>query len=361
LGQVSNTGACESEEILAFLRSLGATEGQIAAARRENRLAGLAADVVLTEGETLTAADVEAQTGIELDRVIALWRLLGVVVPDAETPMFSERDARFTREVIDIGKLGDKDELLRVLGSSLARVAEAAVSLYVQTVEPELNVPEVDSVVFAKDLAATTSLALQLGDSMGAIFTHHLQDAIARQRATHADTSDRSLSRLAVGFVDLVGFTPISRQAAPTDLLELIGQFEIEAFEVAAAHDGRVVKHIGDEVMFVALDVAAGCSIAAALTQAFDTKGIEPRAGLAFGDVISRYGDYYGPVVNLASRLADLAVPKEVLVDAAAAEAARGSDVVLQPAGRRLLKGFDDPIEVYSLASVGAGPSSGLP
>jgi adenylate cyclase len=141
---------------------------------------------------------------------------------------------------------------------------------------------------------------------------------------------------------------------APTELLQLIGQFELDAFEIAAAHDGRVVKHIGDEVMFIALDAAAGCSIAAALTQAFDTQGIEPRAGLAFGDVISRYGDYYGPVVNLAARLADLAVPKEVLVDAGAAEATRDSPVVVLPAGRRLLKGFDEPVEVYSLASVDA-------
>jgi adenylate cyclase len=349
------TDACDSEEIVSFLRSLGATEDQIGAARRESRLAGLAADIVLTKDAVLTAADIAAQTGMEVDRVVSLWRLLGVVVPDADTPMFSERDARFSRQVAEIGMVGDKDELLRVLGSSLARVAEAAVSLYVQTVEPQLDVPEVDTIVWAKDLAATTSLALQLGDSMGTIFTHHLRDAIARQRATHPDTADRSLSRLAVGFVDLVGFTPISRQAAPTELLELIGQFELEAFEVAAAHNGRVVKHIGDEVMFVALDVAAGCAIAAALTEAFDTKGIEPRAGLAFGHVISRYGDYYGPVVNLAARLTDLAVPKEVLVDAAAAEAARGSAVVLQPAGRRLLKGFDEPVEVYSLASVDAG------
>jgi adenylate cyclase len=349
--------ACDSEELDAFLRSLGASDGQIASAQRENNLAGLAADVVLSRDETLSAADVAAQCGLDADGVIAFWRLLGVVVPDADTPMFSERDARFTRQTADIGTLDAKDELLRILGSSLARVAEAAVSLYVQTVEPELNVPEIDSVVFAKDLAASTALALQLGDSMGAIFTHHLRDAIDRQRATHSDTADRSLSRLAVGFVDLVGFTPISRHAAPTDLLRLIGQFEVEAFEVAADHGGRVVKHIGDEVMFVALDVAAGCSIAAALTEAFDTKGIEPRAGLAFGDVISRYGDYYGPVVNLAARLADLAVPGEVLVDAAAAEAARGAPVVLEPAGRRLLKGFDEPVEVYSLASIGTGPS----
>jgi adenylate cyclase len=345
-----------SEEIDVFLRSLGATEEQIDTARRECHLAGLAADLVLAEGANLSGVDVAVRAGVDVDRVVAVWRLLGVAVPDAETPMFSERDAAFTAQAAALGPMGPRDELLRVLGSSLARVAEAAVSLYVQTVEPQLDVPEVDKVIWAKDLASTTSLALQLGDSMGTIFAHHLRDAITRQRAAQAEVGERALSRLAVGFVDLVGFTPISRHAAPSDLLELIGQFELLAFEVAAAHDGRVVKHIGDEIMFVALDVAAGCAIAESLTRAFDTRGIEPRAGLAFGDVISRFGDYYGPVVNLASRLADLAVPKEVLVDAATAAAASASSVSFRAAGRRLLKGFDEPVEVYSLISAESRP-----
>jgi class 3 adenylate cyclase len=64
--------------------------------------------------------------------------------------------------------------------------------------------------------------------------------------------------------------------------------------------------------------------------------------------VITRHGDYYGTVVNLASRLADLAIPKEVLVDAATARSPV-TPFSFRPAGHRLLKGFDDPFEVYSL------------
>jgi adenylate cyclase len=136
-------------------------------------------------------------------------------------------------------------------------------------------------------------------------------------------------------------------------LLELIGQFEGRAFEVAWTHRGRIVKHIGDEVMFVALDAVAGCAIARDLTAAF-ASDIEPRGGLCFGDVISRHGDYYGPVVNLASRLADLAVPGEVLVDAETAGSA-GDAFEFGGAGRRQLKGFDRPVEVYSLGPPKAG------
>ena len=84
--------------------------------------------------------------------------------------------------------------------------------------------------------------------------------------------------------------------------------------------------------------------------------GIEPRGGVCFGDVIARHGDYYGKVVNLASRLAELAIPGEVLVDSDTAASASGS-IAFRPAGYRLLKGFDNPIEVFSLDTE-SSPSS---
>jgi adenylate cyclase len=236
-------------------------------------------------------------------------------------------------------------ELLRVLGNSLSRMAEAAVAVYVQTQEPARDAPGLDVLAWAREQAAVNAAALRLGDSMGAVFAHHMRDAIDRQRAAQAEVSDRSLHRLAVGFVDLVGFTPLSLHTSPTSLLELIGEFEGRAFEVAATHQGRIVKHIGDEVMFVAPDAGSGCAIALELTASSGT-GIEPRGGVGFGDVITRHGDYYGPVVNLASRLADLAVPGEVLVDADTVRSAGGTFEFHQ-AGRRLLKGFDAPIEVH--------------
>ena len=168
--------------------------------------------------------------------------------------------------------------------------------------------------------------------------------------------SDRSLHRLAVGFIDLVGFTPLSLRTSPARLLGLISQFEAKAFEVASGHNGRIVKHIGDEVMFVAVDANAGCAIAHDITAAY-SEDIEPRGGVAFGDVITRHGDYYGTVVNLASRLAELAVPGEVLVNEAVASSA-GNRFAFRPAGRRLLKGFDAPLEVFSLDMVPAAPAS---
>jgi adenylate cyclase len=68
---------------------------------------------------------------------------------------------------------------------------------------------------------------------------------------------------------------------------------------------------------------------------------------VAYGPVIASGGDLYGPIVNLASRLADIAVPGEVLVNDAIAGTV--TDHAFEPAGRRQLKGFSEPERLWSL------------
>ena len=88
----------------------------------------------------------------------------------------------------------------------------------------------------------------------------------------------------------------------------------------------------------------------------FGAKGaglaVLPRAGIAYGEVLVRGGDYYGSVVNLASRLADQAVPQELLVTEQLAESA--TRCTFEPAGRRVMKGFADPVTVQSLVTATA-------
>jgi class 3 adenylate cyclase len=70
---------------------------------------------------------------------------------------------------------------------------------------------------------------------------------------------------------------------------------------------------------------------------------------MAYGPVLARVGDYFGSTVNLAARLVDQAVPGEILVTR---ELAEQSGHTLEPAGRRMLKGFSEPVAVYSLTEV---------
>ena len=98
--------------------------------------------------------------------------------------------------------------------------------------------------------------------------------------------------------------------------------------------------------MFVGVEPRAACDFALDLLASFGEEQLVHGA-VVYGDVLFRHGDYYGPVVNRASRIADLAVPGEVLVDSSIAEIPAVSS---QPAGRRVLRGFDEPVEVFSIS-----------
>ena len=337
-------------DVEAFLTDLGATPDQLRTAADWGNVHGLAADLVLTRGADLTARQVAERAGTSLEVVVDTWRSVGLGV-DPDAPAFSEGDVELVQGLVALEHFPgfDGDELLRVVGTALGRVADAAVAVYVQTIETSMMAAGASPLEMARDNATSATLALQLGDALGTLFTHHLRAAIARQRHAQIGLTERTLMRLAVGFVDLVGFTPLAQQLPARELLDVIVGLESRAFDLATANGGRVVKHIGDEIMIVALDARAGCETVLALMRDLDARGIAPHGGLAFGEVVVRHGDYYGSVVNLASRLTDEAIPGEVLVDAAVAEGAAADGLVFEPAGRRLLKGFAEPVPVSSL------------
>ena len=119
-----------------------------------------------------------------------------------------------------------------------------------------------------------------------------------------------------VGFADLVGFTAQTQQLDQAELALVVGRFESIAYDVVARHGGRVVKTIGDEVMFLTDDaeVAAAVALDLARTYRDDPDLSDVRVGLALGPVLERDGDIYGHTVNLASRIVSVAYPGSVVV-----------------------------------------------
>ena len=134
---------------------------------------------------------------------------------------------------------------------------------------------------------------------------------------------------MAVGFADLVGFTSLTREIDEAELATLVEGFESMASDIVASAGARVVKTIGDEVLFVADDVGHGrrdrrCVCPSRCASTIELPDL--RVGLAYGTVLSRLGDVYGEPVNLASRLTSIARPGSVLVDREIADSARGDD-----------------------------------
>jgi adenylate cyclase len=134
---------------------------------------------------------------------------------------------------------------------------------------------------------------------------------------------------LAVCFVDIVGYTSRSRTLSDRELVTWLEEFESAVLSLTVDRGGRIIKNIGDELLIVADSPEAMADIALELTR----RGADPddpfpavRAGVAYGEVVTRLGDVFGPVVNIAARLTSVARPSSVLVDRGAYEALTGRE-----------------------------------
>ncbi len=339
--------------LLRYLTDEGATVEEMVESAHDGNLTSLVTDHRLRRGE-LSADDLAGRAGVPVADVVEAFRLLGVAVPDPADRVFDDREVRLI-ELLRTGEAtmpaGVTDEILRAIGAALAVVAESAVAAFVGSFEDVLD-QQGSQLHRARMTTASGALGMELGEMMAPLLRHHLWAAISRQRAAMVGSHDRLDSSLSIGFVDLVGFTTASAAMVPVELLEFMRDFHRRTFDVVTLRGGRVVKHIGDEIMFTATDPVVASDIALALIEAFDVSGARPRGGLSHGTVVARHGDFYGTIVNLAARLADIAVPGEVLADAGVAAVVAASDAgfVVEPAGRRSLKGFADPVPVVSVS-----------
>ena len=349
--------AADRLALLRYLSGLGIPIDRMVEANAVGRLAGLAAEFVLRpEGEQLSLLDMSERTGLPVELLDDVRRAAGLpVVPD-DAPAFSEFEVKTFESFARAASLFGVEPLLqyvRVLGSSMARLAEAAIEMFLVNIAAPLT--DQGELALAKANLEAAGALKDVPHVMDSLFRVHLAEAVRRFDATRADSSSYDLASMAVGFVDLVGFTPLSTQLSPRELAQVIDDFEARAYYLVAAHDGRVVKLVGDEVMFVTRQAGGACEVALSLMESFEPTNsiVKPRGGLAFGELLARGGDYFGPTVNMASRIADLAVPHEVLTTMEVCKRATseaGERFRFDPAGRRQLKGFGEPVELMSIS-----------
>jgi adenylate cyclase len=312
-----------NRKLRSLLRQRGAPREEIDQAEREGRLLLLAFDYQLLPGRArYTFAEACGRARFDLEIAKRLWRALGFPDPPADERRFRDEDVEaiitLRRQLEStITSVGENYEELvqyvRVVAGSLAKIAEVQSDLLVSAVRQRRLTGFDDD-----EIAAQIADALDWS-RLSRLFDYALRlqlRASARRKLTASDPEAIGAEELAVGFVDLVGYTALSQELEPEELGALVTRFEELAYDTVAEHAGRVVKTIGDEVMFVTGDVASAARIALRLTErsAVDELLPEARAGLAAGSVLAQEGDYYGPVVNLASRLVELARPGTVLV-----------------------------------------------
>lgn len=176
---------------------------------------------------------------------------------------------------------------------------------------------------------------------------HHLTSARTHFEGVLRDTSSAVVC--GVGFADLSGFTALTQALTPAQLSHLLNEFAGTVSDVVHADGGRVVKFIGDEVMWVSSAPEALLQAAVHLVEHPKAReeGLQVRAGLAFGAVVAINGDYFGNPVNLAARLVAAAAPEQILASSELRDALPDRPAVAQ--GPLKLKGFDAPVTAFDL------------
>jgi adenylate cyclase len=273
------------------------------------------AEALLGKAE-FTPLDVARETNFAIDELRLLWRALGFPpVPDEE-PFFTRSDIEILRAVRQLTELQLTEPrslllLTRVTGQSVARIADAQVTDAAerfnrrgQDASPEAARAEL--------IERIELLAGSFDQLLGYVWRRHLLAAVLRLSATPS-AADRDLT---VGFADMVGFTTLSQAIEGRELAYIVERFEATAYEHIPEHGGRVVKIIGDAVMFAVDDPPVAAQIALDLVDAYADDPALPdvRVGLACGRTLAWEGDLFGPTVNLASRLVNFARPRSVLV-----------------------------------------------
>ena len=311
------------------------------------------ARLILADEPHLTRSEVSAAGGLAASQGERLWRALGFA--DAgDTPAYGDQDLEALRVVgaaLDRGTLSEETifRLTRALGQTMARLADWQVATIVDQLEEDVHEGRASSRL---ESAVRIAAEVQPGFEKLLLYSwkRHLAAAAARLEALGAADSELLSTTMSVGFADLSRFTAMSNTLDDVRLGELVEDFENRVTDVVTARQGRVIKALGDAVLYVNADVREATLTALEIVAHIGSREDLPdvRVGMATGSVISRLGDVFGPPVNLAARLSNVARSNRVLVDDTTAVALAEDEFELRPLPPRPLRGFGNvsPITV---------------
>jgi class 3 adenylate cyclase len=344
--------ARERAGLIEYLTGLGFTADQMVEAERQGRLFGLAGDALLWSGPQIytlrTAADA---IGVALEDVEHGWAMLGLTVADPDTPALSQADVDGLATWVAMrAQMGPDaaDGYLRVLGANVARLAEA-ISSMIRTSRPKMWLGLTgDELTTAQVYREAAEFVPRLGAMIDAVHRHHL---VSTRTFIEGVVSGPSASLLCgVGFADLSGFTALTQMLTPAELSTMLTEFGATVSDVVHADGGRVVKFLGDAVMWVSSNPERLAKAAVDLVDNPRAReaGLQVRAGLGYGQILAINGDYFGNAVNLAARLVAAAGPGQILAAAEVHEQLPDWPAITQDP--LILKGFDEPVTCYDLS-----------
>ncbi|MGZ5418269.1 MAG: adenylate/guanylate cyclase domain-containing protein [Nocardioides sp.] len=301
-----------------------------------------------------TSDDVADAAGVSLEEARRLWRALGF--PDAgEQAAFTDADLSALTTLVHAVHQGAIDfdtavRLTRAVGQTMARLADWQVA----TLAPRVEELEAGEQATGSRIGSALRLAEQVGVPFEQLIVYawrrHLAAAVTRVEALGANDEDLHTVQVTVGFADLVSFTALSNEMDEDRIGDMVEIFESRCADVVAGKHGRVIKTLGDSVLFVSEDPGRALEIGLSIVDVIgnDPRLPDVRVGLATGAVVMRLGDVFGPPVNLAARLTGVARRNRVITDTETAERLPVDEFETRALPPRPLRGFGivEPVAV---------------
>ena len=340
--------------LLQYLDERGATVAQMVEADAEGVLYALSSYLAaFAPAERIPLAEVAERSGATVDRVRRLLLAEGIPVDEStRVPAFVVDDVAASE--LGMSLFGEEATLAftRVMGASMSRIVDAAISLFYGEFYGEVN-PAVPSGATELERALVNERAGAVFAVLPGVIVHLLEQYFhqnsVRAATTRGEAGGQTVT-VGIAFVDLVGSTGWAAQLSLREQAMALSRFESAAWNIATEHGGRVVKLIGDEAMIVGASAESVCRIAVALCAAITADPGLPgaRGGVGFGEVIARGGDYFGPLVNLVARAEKGATEATVVATAEVRDRLDPSWRVTD-LGERALRGIEQPTRLYAV------------
>jgi adenylate cyclase len=269
-----------------------------------------------------TAQEVAERAGVPLEQAKRLWRALGFPEVGDET-VFDDSDITALNQLTGVVGSGLIDfdlavNLTRGLGQTMARLSDWEIAAMLHRAEELGNAspePESRAGVFGMAMDTAEKLNETFEQLLVYVWRRHMGAALGRLEA--ARSGDPGTTQLSIGFADIVQFTALSNTLTEEKIGDLVELFESRCADVVAVQRGRVIKSLGDSVLFVNDDPIRAYDTAEGIINVIgrDPRMPDVRVGLATGSVVTRLGDVYGPPVNMAARLTAVARRNRIIID----------------------------------------------
>lgn len=305
--------------------------------------------------------DVASETGVPLELLRVLREAIGFAQPEPEDRMREDElrvvplieklvSARFPTSVLE--------RLLRVYGDGLRRMAEVEADWWHRyVVLPALASGMTDAEMHEATLGFGEETTPLLEQAMLAMYHAHQEHTwVENLIGEIEDALDRTglRSRLvrppAICFLDITGYTRLTEERGDEAAAELAARLTPLVQRPAERHGGKVVKWLGDGVMFHFREPTGGVVAALEMVDAISAAGLPPaHVGLDTGPVVFQGGDYFGRTVNLAARIGEKAAPGQVLVTQEIVDRVVQDGIAFDPIGAVELKGVSEPVLLHAV------------